>query len=92
MRAGWIRVGLVAALLLGASLVTQPAGAMFPASSKGGEMALAFPDVCKTPVPIVGKVAIPYPNVGQAKPAKKTDEASGDEQKKKAACSTCSAG
>ncbi len=37
---------------------------MFPASTRKGQAVLAFPDVCKTPVPIVGVVPIPYPNIG----------------------------
>jgi len=39
------------------------AGGMMPASTKGGGMCLAFPDVCKTPSP-GGPVPIPYPNTG----------------------------
>lgn len=31
-----------------------------------GGMSTVFPDVCKTPVPIVGVVPIPYPNIGMA--------------------------
>ena len=33
-------------------------------------MCLAFPDLCKTPVPIVGVVPIPYPNIAQCSQAK----------------------
>ena len=43
---------------------------MFPASTTGGGMSLAFPDLCKTPVPIVGVVPIPYPNIAQCSQAK----------------------
>ena len=35
---------------------------MFANSQMGG-MAFAFPDVCKTPIPPVGPVPIPYPNM-----------------------------
>lgn len=38
---------------------------MFPASTNGGGMCLAFPDVCKTPAPPAPFVPIPYPNTGQ---------------------------
>lgn len=31
-----------------------------------GGMSPVFPDVCKTPVPIVGVVPIPYPNIGKS--------------------------
>lgn len=44
---------------------------MFPASSKGGGQAFAFPDTCKTPTP-GGPVPVPYPNTGQLVMAKKT--------------------
>lgn len=38
---------------------------MFPVSSKHkGQAVAAFPDVCKTPVPLVGAVPTPYPNIG----------------------------
>jgi len=37
---------------------------MFPASTTGGGVCFAFPDVCKTPSP-GGPVPVPYPNVGQ---------------------------
>lgn len=43
---------------------------MFPASNNGDGMSLAFPDVCKTPVPLVGVVPIPYPNIAQCSQAK----------------------
>ena len=36
-----------------------------------GGMSIAFPDLCKTPVPIVGVVPIPYPNIGKASDTKK---------------------
>jgi hypothetical protein len=35
---------------------------MFANSQMGG-MSFAFPDVCKTPIPPVGPVPIPYPNM-----------------------------
>lgn len=39
---------------------------MFPASTKGGGMAMAFPDVCKTPAPPApSPIPIPYPNMAQ---------------------------
>lgn len=44
---------------------------MLPASTKGGGMCFAFPDVCKTPSP-AGPVPIPYPNMGMVNQAKKT--------------------
>ena len=31
-----------------------------------GGQSITFPDLCKTPVPIVGVVPIPYPNIGMA--------------------------
>jgi hypothetical protein len=37
---------------------------MFPATTNGGGMCFAFPDVCKTPSP-AGPVPIPYPNITQ---------------------------
>lgn len=37
---------------------------MFPAMTKGGGQAFAFPDVCKTPAPPAPFVPIPYPNFG----------------------------
>ncbi len=38
---------------------------MFPATTKGGGMCFAFPDVCKTPAPPAPPVPIPYPNIAQ---------------------------
>lgn len=38
---------------------------MFPASTKGGGMVLAFPDVCKTPALTGVPIPIPYPNISQ---------------------------
>lgn len=43
-----------------------------PASTKGGGVAMAFPDVCKTPAPPAPPVPIPYPNIGQLSSASKT--------------------
>ncbi len=37
---------------------------MFPASTHNGQSVLAFPDVCKTPVPVAGAVPIAYPTMG----------------------------
>lgn len=37
---------------------------MFPASTKGGGMAVAFPNVCKTPA-APSPLPIPYPSIGQ---------------------------
>ena len=42
---------------------------MFPASTNGGGMCLSFPDICKTPLPIVGVVPIPYANIAQCSQA-----------------------
>ncbi|MEM6995197.1 MAG: hypothetical protein AAF721_32090 [Myxococcota bacterium] len=42
-----------------AALAPTSASAMFPASAKNASPTVAFPDVCKTPVP-GGPVAIPY--------------------------------
>ncbi len=39
---------------------------MFPHSTHKGQAVAAFPDVCKTPVPIVGAVPVPYPNIGMS--------------------------
>lgn len=36
---------------------------MMPVSTAGGGITISFPDVCKTPVPVVGVVPIPYPNI-----------------------------
>lgn len=36
---------------------------MFPMTTKGGGMNVAFPDVCKTPAPPAPFVPIPYPNL-----------------------------
>ncbi len=46
---------------------------MFPVSSKHkGQAVAAFPDVCKTPVPVTGTVPVPYPNVAMASTGVKT--------------------
>ena len=45
-----------------------------PASSKGGGIANAFPDVCKTPAPPAPPPPIPYPNIGQLTMASKTSK------------------
>lgn len=45
---------------------------MFPASTKGGGQAMAFPDVCKTPAPPAPFVPVPYPNIGMVNQASKT--------------------
>ncbi|MFL5344435.1 MAG: DUF4150 domain-containing protein [Hyalangium sp.] len=37
---------------------------MFPASTKGGGMCFAFPNVCKTPA-APSPLPIPYPSIGQ---------------------------
>ena len=58
------RYGIPAGELNDAELETV-AGGMFPASTSGGGMCLAFPDVCKTPVPIIGAPPTPYPNIGR---------------------------
>jgi len=42
-----------------------------PASCKKGGMAMAFPDVCKTPAPPAPPVPIPYPNIAQIAQASK---------------------
>ncbi|MFO0554674.1 MAG: S41 family peptidase [Polyangiaceae bacterium] len=44
---------------------------MMPASSRGIGMALGFPDVCNTPIP-VGTVPIPYPNISEHSTASNT--------------------
>ena len=36
---------------------------MFPATSKGGGGAFAFPDVCKTPAPPAPFTPVPYPAI-----------------------------
>ena len=36
---------------------------MFPVSTHKGQAVMAFPDVCKTPVPIAGPTPIPYPTM-----------------------------
>lgn len=33
-------------------------------SNYSGQAIPVFPDVCKTPVPVIGTVPIPYPNIG----------------------------
>lgn len=43
---------------------------MFPQSSHKGQAVMGFPDVCKTPVPMVGAVPMPYPNVGMTSATK----------------------
>ena len=45
---------------------------MFPGSSKGGGMCMAFPDVCKVPAPPAPFVPVPFPNMGQISGAKST--------------------
>ena len=42
---------------------------MFPASTKGGGMTVAFPNVCKTPA-APSPLPIPYPSIGQCSDAK----------------------
>jgi hypothetical protein len=37
--------------------------AIFPASSKGGGICIAFPDVCKMPAPPAPFAPIPFPNI-----------------------------
>jgi archaellum component FlaG (FlaF/FlaG flagellin family) len=49
---------------------------MFPASTKGGGMTFAFPNVCKTPA-APSPIPIPYPSIGQC------SNASGDSCTKK---------
>jgi len=44
---------------------------MFGMSSKGGGMAQAFPDVCKTPAPPAAPIPFPYPNMAMLNQAKK---------------------
>lgn len=39
--------------------------AIFPASTKGGGICLAFPDVCKMPGPPGPFVPVPYPNIAK---------------------------
>ena len=47
--------------------------AIFPASTKGGGVCFAFPDVCLTPAPPApSPIPIPYPNFGQVNSTKKT--------------------
>ncbi len=41
---------------------------MFPASTKGGGMCFAFPNVCKTPA-APSPLPIPYPSIGQCSSA-----------------------
>ena len=38
--------------------------ATFKLSTADASMCLAFPDICKTPVPIIGVTPTPYPNIG----------------------------
>lgn len=42
---------------------------MFPASTKGGGVCIAFPNVCKTPA-APSPLPIPYPSMGQCSGAK----------------------
>lgn len=37
--------------------------AIFPASTKGGDVTLAFPDVCKTPAPPTSLIPTAMPNI-----------------------------
>jgi hypothetical protein len=37
----------------------------FPAATKGGGMAMGFPDVCKVPAPPAPPVPTPFPNMAQ---------------------------
>ena len=37
----------------------------FPAASKGGGMAVGFPDVCKIPAPPAPFAPVPFPNIAQ---------------------------
>jgi hypothetical protein len=46
---------------------------MLPASTKGGGVCSAFPDVCKVPAPPAPlPVPTPFPNIGQVNSANKT--------------------
>ncbi len=47
--------------------------AIFPASTNGGGMSQAWPDLCKTPTP-GGPVPVPYPNMAMLNRAKKTSK------------------
>ncbi len=48
--------------------------AIFPASTKGGGLCQAVPDVCKTPAPPAGPVPIPYPNMAMLNQATGTSK------------------
>lgn len=38
---------------------------MFPATTNGGGVCQAFPDVCKVPAPPAPPIPTPFPNIGQ---------------------------
>jgi len=42
---------------------------MFPASTNGGGVCNAFPDVCKVPAPPAPPIPTPFPNIGQCSQA-----------------------
>lgn len=43
-----------------------------PMTTKSSGICIAFPDICMTPVPLVGNVPIPYVNIGQLSDVKDT--------------------
>ncbi len=47
---------------------------IFPASTNGGGMSQAFPDVCKTPAPPAPPIPVPYPNMAMLNQAKGTSK------------------
>ncbi len=46
----------------------------FPIATKSTGVCVAFPDMCWTPVPIIGQVPIPYANIGQLSEAQEVSE------------------
>lgn len=46
------------------------------ATKKSGNIAFAFPDVCKTPSPPGAPIPIPYPNIGQLSDATDASDSS----------------
>jgi hypothetical protein len=67
--------------------------AMIPKATKGGGICIAFPDVCKVPVPVSPIAPIPYPNIAKtAQDAQKTKATASKPAAKKGSAASRSRG